>query len=69
MDMPTKIRAVLGALQIPEAELARRIGTSPSALHQRMTTGKFRTDELEQIAEALGCKFEYYFILPCGDKI
>lgn len=69
MDMSTKIRAVLGALKISEAELARRINTSPSALHQRMATGKFKTEELEKIAAALGCKFEFYFILPNGDKI
>ncbi len=69
MDISTKIRAVLGALKVSEAELARRIGTSPSALHQRMATGKFKTEELEKIAEALGCKFEFHFILPNGEKL
>jgi len=39
-----------------EAELARQIGTTPQAFNQRMKTGKFKYEELEQIAAALGAE-------------
>jgi transcriptional regulator with XRE-family HTH domain len=68
MDIPTKIRTACAALRISEAELARRIGTSPSAFHQRMNTGKFNSAELEAIADALGAEFVCYFQLPTGDR-
>jgi len=69
MDIPTKIRAACGAFRVSEAELARRIGTSPSAFNQRMKTGKFTSAELEKIAAALGSEFVYFFQFPDGTKI
>ena len=69
MDIATKIRAVCGACRISEAELARRIGTTPSAFNQRMKTGKFTSNELEKISEALGVEYISYFRLPDGTEI
>lgn len=74
MDITDKIRAAEGALRISEAELVRRMGGTPlgkssQAFGQRMKTGKFTTTELEQIAEALGCKFVQYFEFPDGTRI
>ena len=68
MDIPTKIRTACAAIRISEAELARRIGTSPSAFHQRMNTGKFNSADLEKIAEALGAEFVCYFQLSSGER-
>ena len=65
-----KIRLAETYAKISEAELARRFGTkSQQAFAQRMKTGKFTAAELEQIAEALGAKFEYGFIFPDGTRI
>ena len=69
MDIATKIRAVCGACRISEAELARRIGTTPSAFNQRMKTGKFTSNELEKISEALGVEYISYFRLPDRTEI
>ena len=69
MDIPAKIRAVCGALRISEAELARRIGTTPSAFHQRLSTGKFTTAELNQIADTLGVQFICCFRFPDGTEV
>lgn len=69
MDIAGKIRAVCGATRISEAELSRRIGTTPQAFNSRMKTAKFTTSELEAMAEALGVKYVAYFELPDGSKL
>lgn len=68
MDIVSKIRAVCAIQRVSEAELARRIGTSPSAFNQRMKTGKFTSEELDKIAAALGVTYVCYFELPDGTK-
>ena len=68
LDIVAKIRAVRGALGVPERELANRLGVSPQALNSRMKTGKFTTEELERMAEALGVKYVCYFELPDGTR-
>ena len=69
MDLSTKIKTVCTAVHISEAELARRIGTTPSAFNQRLKTGRFTSDEIVAIADALGCEYSSYFTLPDGTKI
>ena len=39
---------------ITQAELAKRMGTSPAALNKRIKTGKFSDDDFNNIAQALG---------------
>ena len=70
MDIPMKIRLAETYANISEAELARRFGCkSQQAFVQRMKTGKFSSQELDQIAESLGAKFECSFTFPDGTKI
>lgn len=69
MDIPTKIRLAETYAKISEAELARRIGTTPQAFGKRMKTGKFTTAELDTIAGALGAEFKYSFSFPDGTEI
>ena len=57
MTVPQKIKMALAYKNMSEAELAREIGTSPSAFNQRMKTGKFSSADMEKIAEALGASF------------
>lgn len=52
-----------------EAELARKIGTTPQAFNQRMKTGKFKYEELEQIAAALGAELIVNFRFPDGTEV
>ena len=54
MDFSTKIRMGEAVAKMSEAELARKIGTTPQAFNQRAKTGKFKYEELESIASALG---------------
>lgn len=63
MTAAQKIRMVLAVRHISESELARRMGTTPSAFNQRMKTDKFSSSDLEKIATALDCTYRVEFIM------
>ena len=69
MDISKKIKAACTYAGKSEAQVARDMGTSPSAFNQRLKTGKFSSQELEQIAEALGVELVCYFKFPDGGQI
>lgn len=69
MDTSKKIKMALAYVGISEAELARRIDTSPQAFHQRMKTGKWSDSDLSKIASALGCDVVVEFRFPNGTAI
>ena len=56
MTISQKIKMALAYKGMSEADLARAVGTSPQAFNQRMKTGKFSTEEMNKIAEALEMK-------------
>ena len=45
-----------------EAELARRMGTTPQNLHNKMKRDNFSVSELESIAAVLDCDLNIQFI-------
>lgn len=70
IDIPMKIRLAETYAQISEAELGRRFGCkSQQAFIQRMKTGKFTSQELDKIAQALGAEFVCFFRFPDGTEI
>ena len=69
MTIAQKIKMALAYKGMSEAELARSIGTSPSAFNQRMKTGKFSTEEMNKIAETLDAEFFFGFAFKDGTKI
>ena len=69
MTISQKIKMALAYKGMSEAELARTVGTSPSAFNQRMKTGKFSTEEMEKIAKALEADFYFGFEFNDGTKI
>ncbi len=69
MTVPQKIKMALAYKGISEAELARAIGTSPSAFNQRMKTGKFSSEDMEKIAEAMGAEYFFGFKFEDGTQI
>lgn len=54
---------------ITQAELAKRLNTSPAALNKRIKTGKFSDDDFNSIADALGCIYKSGFYFPDGNKV
>lgn len=69
MTSPQKIKMALVYKGMKESELARALNTSPSAFNQRMKTGKFTSDEMEKIAEAIGAKYFFGFEFEDGTKV
>ena len=69
MTVPQKIKMALAFKGISESELARALGTSPQAFNQRMKTGKFSSEDMEKIAEALGAVYFFGFEFEDGTKI
>jgi IS30 family transposase len=63
MAMTEKIRVLLVKQgNISEAELARRLGQTPSNLHNKMKRDNFSEKELREIAEVMGCGLEIHFV-------
>ncbi|MBC2579413.1 helix-turn-helix transcriptional regulator [Clostridium sp. DJ247] len=69
LTMGEKIRILIKRKKITISELAELIGTTNQNLSNKLTRDNFSEKELQQIAEALGCKFEGYFVFEDGDKI
>lgn len=69
MTIAEQIKILCVRNDISVAELARRYGTSPQNFSAKLKRGSFSIADLEAIAEAVGCKFERYFVLEDGEKI
>ena len=69
LTMGEKLRILIKRKKVTISELAALISTSNQNLSNKLTRDNFSEKELQQIAEALGCKFEGYFIFDDGDKI
>ncbi len=69
MTIAQKLNMALSYKGISQAELARRIGTTPSNLNQKVKRNTLTKEELEQIAEVLGGTWRAEFVFPDGTKI
>ena len=69
MDNLQKIRMGRAVVNMSEADLARKLGISPPALSKRLKSDKFTYAEMEQIAEAMGAKYNSTIEFPDGTKI
>jgi hypothetical protein len=63
MDMREYIRlCCVKRNNMPEAELARRMGTTPQNVNNKYKRNTFKVSELEKIAEALDARLEIKFV-------
>jgi transcriptional regulator with XRE-family HTH domain len=69
MTIEQKINMVAGRCGISQAEIARRIGTTPSNLSQKVKKGTLRQDDMEAIASAVGATYWAGFMFPDGTQI
>lgn len=69
MTIEHKIKILLSYVGISQAELARRLGTTPSNLNQKIKRDTLTQDELQQIAVVAGASWEAHFLLPDGTRI
>ena len=69
MTIALKLSMALSYKGISQAELARRIGTTPSNLNQKVKRNTLTKEELEQIAEVLGGTWRAEFVFDDGTVI
>ena len=69
MTTAQKLSMALSYKGISQAELARRIGTTPSNLNQKVKRNTLTKEELEKIAEVLGGTWRAEFNFPDGSVI
>lgn len=69
MTIEQKIKMALAYADISQAELARRIETTPSNLNQKIKRNTLTMEDMEKIAEVLGGKWRAEFIFPNGTVI
>ena len=63
MSMTQKIRILLVKNDnMTEAELARRLNTSPGNFNQKMKRDNFSEQDLREIADVLGCDVKINFV-------
>ncbi len=69
MSVSEQLKILCVKLGISVSELGRISGKSPQAFSQKMKRESLTVDELKQIAEAAGCRYEGSFIMPSGEKV
>jgi transcriptional regulator with XRE-family HTH domain len=69
MTISEQIKVLCVRSDISVAELARRLGKSPQNMNSKLKRGSFTVNDLDEIAEAVGVKFERYFVLENGDQV
>ncbi len=69
MRTSEQIRVLCVRKGISLSELARRINQSPQNFSSKLKRNSVSQDELIQIADCLGVKYEQYFILESGEKV
>ena len=63
MGMAKQIRLLLVKQDnTTEAELARKLGTSPANFYQKMKRDNFSEKELREIGDVLGCDVKIRFV-------
>nr|DAQ71365.1 MAG TPA: helix-turn-helix domain protein [Caudoviricetes sp.] len=69
MTTEQMLKMALSYKGISQAELARRIGTTPSNLNQKVKRNTLTREDLEKIASALDAEFVCHFRFGDGTEI
>ena len=69
MTIEQKINMALAYKGISQAELARKIGTTPSNLNKKVKRDTLTKEEMEKIAKALGGSWRAEFVFNDGTVI
>lgn len=64
-----KIETACSMAGITQAELAKRLNTSPQAWNKRLKTGKFSDEDFKKIADALRCSYKSGFYFSDGNRV
>lgn len=68
MNTSDMIRELCDKQNVSLSEVARQIGQSRQNLYKKLLRDTLTIDEIKQISDVLGVKFEQSFTLPNGEK-
>ena len=69
MTTSEQIRVLCVRTGVSLSELARRLNQTPQNFNAKLKRNTITQDELNQIAKALGVKYEQYFVLNNGEIV
>lgn len=69
MTSEQMLKMAVGYSNTNMSEVARRLGTTPQNLSQKIKRNTLTKEDMEKIAEAIGGKYVAYFEFPDGTKI
>lgn len=69
MTIEQKIKMALAYSGVSQAELARKLGMTPSNLNQKIKRNTLTKEEMEQVAAALGGTWRAEFVFTDGTVI
>lgn len=64
-----QIKVLCVCSEMSLAELSRRLKISPQSISGKIKRDSFTINDFENIANAVGVKFECNFVLDSGDRI
>lgn len=64
-----KIRLLCGRQNMTLSQLAEGLRTTAQNLSNKLARNNFSENELKEIAKALDCEFESFFVLKSGEKL
>lgn len=68
LTLQQKIKIACDIAEMSMTELGNKMGMSQASMSKRVKTGKFTQEELEQMAQILGCEYRSGFYFPNGKK-
>lgn len=69
MGTSDMIRELCDKQNVSLSEVARQIGQSRQNLYKKLLRDTLTIDEIKQISDVLGVKFEQSFTLPSGEQL
>lgn len=69
INIQQRIKAACDIAGMSLTELGNKMGMSQQTFSSRLKVGKFKQEELEKMAELMGCKYHSYFEFPDGNKV
>ena len=69
MSTSDMIRELCDKQNMSLSEVARQIGQSRQNLYKKLLRDTLTIDEIKQISNVLGVKFEQSFTLPSGEQL
>lgn len=69
MDMITKLKMAMTAVDVTQTELAERTNQTKQNLSRKMRLNTLNFVEYEKLVNALGCTLEVNIVLPNGKTL